>query len=1005
MKRRNFISAGVLATILLFYSLAAGAVLPAPVNLTAVQGNGEISLAWEPVSGATGYIVYRGEKSSGPFRFVARPWGSSFTDRDFLNGSTYFYVVTAFNADGESDYSLPVGAMPVNAVLKSPGNITAIAGNGQVSLIWQSVAGAAAYYVFRAAISGGPYTLLTTTPVTGSSYTDINAANGMTWYYVIRSCSVPGCTAGTVGAFSEEVRATPSAKLPSAPTSLVATPGSGWAKLRWEDPDSSLLENPVYAYAIYRGNAKGGPYELVAMSMERSFEENLTNGVTYYYVVRGVNAVGRGAFSEEIAVTPSALEPPHAPVLQAFWGDSGRIDLSWGSAAGAVSYKLYRSQTPGDANPTLLKTYAGSSIYDLRYTDWNLADGTRYYYFVEAVNDAPQPLSSRSSEVAVTPVAKLPAPDNLRVWPGNAEATVTWDPVPGAASYYVTVAETPGGTAVLDSWNMGTGRTYYTIGTVIRMTNDKPYYIRVRTSSKNRTQSDYSEEIVVTPAYGRPHAPTDLKSYVGNSQVSLRWAPVLGATGYHIYRRSEHESWPTDPVGRTIGPIFTDTGLVSGRRYDYLVCAVTDAGEGAPSGTFVVPDAHLPKRPLNVRVFPGNTTATVVWDPVPWVKAYNVPGVTSHSYRVAVSNMAGGHEHETYIQHGPIHETFERLENGKTYYFRVRVGDFGDYPFFPYSDEVSATPAYERPMRPSGLTVIRGNTEIGLSWSAVAGAEGYKVFRRISGSPWPKEPIAVVEGTFFTDQNLINATQYEYAVAAINAFGAGAWSETISASPTVKMITAPVNLQPIPGDSRVSITWDPVPGATGYEVSMSATKEWQTVATSGSITRTTYTFEHLDNGKTYYFRVQAKLNPYVGSPYSIMASAIPTPDANIGSLYGRITADLAGHPDLGVADATVRLKGTTYTTQTDANGNFTLHDIPYGNYELLVTADNLETRTVGVSLNSPAVQVAVPGLAVAACPTCPACVRGDANDDRRVGLEDVVYDLQVISGIREAELP
>lgn len=1003
--RHNFISVWVIATILLFHSLAVGAVLPAPANLTAVQGNKEISLGWDPVSGATGYIVYRGAKSNGPFSFVAQPRGTSFTDRDLLNGSTYHYVVTAFNADGESAYSLPLGAMPTNSVLKSPVNITAIAGNGQVSLIWDRVAGAAAYYVLRAAISGGPYTLLTTTPAAGSSYTDRNAANGTTYYYVIQSCSVPGCTAGTVGAFSEEARATPSAKLPPAPTAVVATPGSGWAYLTWEDTDSALLENPVYAYAIYRGAAKGGPYELVAMSLERSFEERLTNGNAYYYVVRGVNAAGWGAFSEEIAVAPSALEPPQTPVLQVFWGDSGRVDLSWGSAAGAVSYKLYRSQNPGDENPTLLKTYTDTG-YSMQYYDNGLTDGVTYYYFVEAFNDAPQPRSARSNEVAVTPVAKLPAPNNLRVWPGNNEATVTWDPVPGAASYYVTVAETPGGTDVSDYWS-DSSRTYYTIGTYVPMTNDKPYYIRVRASSKNGTKSDYSEVIVVTPADGRPHAPSGLESYADNGQVSIRWTPVLGATGYHIYRRSENDHWPTDPVGRTTGPLFTDTGLVSGTRYDYLVCAVTDAGEGAPSGTSIVPDAHLPKRPVNVRVFPGNTTATVVWDPVPWVKTYYEPGVTSYDYEAAVATTAGGDKDEKRIHPGPIHCTFERLDNEKTYYFSARVSYLwgGQYVNLPYSDEVSATPGYERPMRPTGLAVIRGNTQIGLSWSPVDGAEGYQVFRRVWGSPWPGEPIAVVEGTFFTDQNLINSTQYEYAVAAVNAFGAGAWSWTISASPTVKMITAPVNVKAVPGDGRAAITWDPVPGATGYAVSMSTTTGWQTVTTSGSITRTTHTFENLDNGKTYYFRVQAEVGSYNKSPYSMVVSAIPAPDANIGSLYGRITANLAGHPDLGVADATVRLKDTTYTARTDANGNFAIHDVPYGNYQLEVTTDNLETSTVAILLNSPGMQVAVPSLAVAACPTCPVCVRGDANDDRRVGLEDVIYDLQVTSGIREAELP
>lgn len=42
----------------------------------------------------------------------------------------------------------------------------------------------AGYHVYRSTVANGPYTKLTTTPVAGTSYTDITVVAGQTYYYV-----------------------------------------------------------------------------------------------------------------------------------------------------------------------------------------------------------------------------------------------------------------------------------------------------------------------------------------------------------------------------------------------------------------------------------------------------------------------------------------------------------------------------------------------------------------------------------------------------------------------------------------------------------------------------------------------------------------------------------------------------------------------------------------------------------------------------------------------------
>lgn len=93
-------------------------VLPdAPSGLTATAGSTNVTLSWIPVSGAASYNLYfstasgvtkaNGTKITG----VASPY--LHTGR--TNGTTYYYVVTAVNASGESADSAQASAVPTAA--------------------------------------------------------------------------------------------------------------------------------------------------------------------------------------------------------------------------------------------------------------------------------------------------------------------------------------------------------------------------------------------------------------------------------------------------------------------------------------------------------------------------------------------------------------------------------------------------------------------------------------------------------------------------------------------------------------------------------------------------------------------------------------------------------------------------------------------------------------------------------------------------------------------------
>jgi hypothetical protein len=91
------------------------AVPPAPTGLTAIALDGSVELAWQPVSGATGYVVYRGSSPTSvttAITPVGGVVGTSFTDSSAVDGTTYYYDVTALGTSGESVPSNQTGATP-----------------------------------------------------------------------------------------------------------------------------------------------------------------------------------------------------------------------------------------------------------------------------------------------------------------------------------------------------------------------------------------------------------------------------------------------------------------------------------------------------------------------------------------------------------------------------------------------------------------------------------------------------------------------------------------------------------------------------------------------------------------------------------------------------------------------------------------------------------------------------------------------------------------------------
>ncbi len=86
-----------------------------PAGLTAVAGDGEVTLNWDSSQNAPNYIVKRSNSSNGTYAVIATNLTAlTFTNTGLTNGTTYYFVVSAVNQVGQSADSTPAGAQPVS---------------------------------------------------------------------------------------------------------------------------------------------------------------------------------------------------------------------------------------------------------------------------------------------------------------------------------------------------------------------------------------------------------------------------------------------------------------------------------------------------------------------------------------------------------------------------------------------------------------------------------------------------------------------------------------------------------------------------------------------------------------------------------------------------------------------------------------------------------------------------------------------------------------------------
>lgn len=177
--------------------------------------------------------------------------------------------------------------------------------------------------------------------------------------------------------------------------------------------------------------------------------------------------------------------------------------------------------------------------------------------------------------------------------------------------------------------------------------------------------------------------------------------------------------------------------------------------------------------------------------------------------------------------------------------------------FMPMTSMAFAAP---KPAPKNIAAQAAGYKSINLSWDPVVmpGFNSYQVYRSTLPKSLKWSLVATTVNTKLTDINLITGSKYYYKVRAIatikNLTSYGAYSKMVSAVPVPS--NPNVRLDVNSGQNSLTITWTPVPGASGYEVARTTNGSYSTLATTNS---TSYT----DTKSIYYmYKVRAYTNVY-----------------------------------------------------------------------------------------------------------------------------------------------
>ncbi len=585
----------------------------------------------------------------------------------------------------------------------------------------------------------------------------------------------------------------------------------GSIDLNW---DASAATDLAY-YRVYRNIYPIGSVASLTPIMivdETSTQDRTcTDGVNYYYAVTAVDQSG----NEETSVTDygpvSSKEniPPSQPHSVYAFGGYESFTVTWAEnpESDLAGYKVYYGVESGVYDETV-------DAGDQNSAEITGLDSCTLYYAVVTAYDDSENESIPSGEVSAYTIIPGPpgAPEWLTAEADDNDVTLEWAPSPecDVAGYNVYRKTGPSGnfvkilSLITETTCVDENRNYGTT-----------YYYRIKAQDHSLQESPYSPEASVTPENTEPPAPPQgIWLEPGFSTIEVNWTANTepDMMGYKVYYK---------PAGGVYGPpvvmglttSYTIGGLTECATYYVTVTAYDtalneSAQPAAVEGITSYPGS--PAAPAGLTGVPGDTYVDLEWDHNTEcdIMGYNLyRSLTSGSNYIKILDETTDTSHRD-----------SGLTNNTSYYYVVsavdRPGNESDY-----SDEIEAVPTPETvpPDPVTGLSTVRGDTYVDLSWdqSGAGDFDEYRIYQHSAQFSDINEATQIGVNTELADTDfravgLTNGTVYWFAVTAVD-YNDNEDPAVVSVSATPEDIHMPTALSGfigIPGFEQVDLQWN-----------------------------------------------------------------------------------------------------------------------------------------------------------------------------------------------------
>ncbi len=452
----------------------------------------------------------------------------------------------------------------------------------------------------------------------------------------------------------------------------------------------------------------------------------------------------------------------------------------------------------------------------------------------------------------------------------NGSITANWTVLPGmikqridfwevGKSYGIEVNDDWHGSSYTTKANLPANKQYYfkvvQIGNGIELGGDRQK-ILIRYDFYDNQPMGAVQNIVITPA---------------TTQIGVRFDAVPRAQSYDIL--FDNSVYNVTQTSKTF------TGLTPNTSHTIAIRAKGSKMTGAYSATQTVKTLPVsPAVPSGIRKTATETSATISWNKVSGAVSYDI--------------LFNGSTYNT----TSTSRTFTGLTAGRSYTFQVRARN-NDVAGSYTSQLTVATPA--KP--PATVTATSTGDSITVSWSKVDGVAGYLV-RCVKD-----DTITTASTTSAKFTDLQPKTSYTYQVACRSLDGEGSFSPARTIRTLAKMPSTPAGVVGETTENSVTIRWDAVSNATGYDV-------WFNGGTY-STTTPSRTFNNLRDNTEYAYKIRSKNSDGVGE-YGEEKKVRTTPKAPYGSDV-KVTSDEASitvswNPVTGATSYDLLVDGKVY---------------------------------------------------------------------------------------------